>query len=110
MPDYREGIDNLGDTVTKEQVIKVVKLINALELAKREMKLEFIIAYQKEYADASMLPTLDSYPQPAALSSIVDYLHDDRALNQVIKEISIALKVTEDEIRMEIEKNSERLI
>jgi len=104
MPDYREGIDNLGDTVTKEQVIKVVKLINALELAKREMKLEFIIAYQKEYADASVLPTLDSYPQPAALSSIVDYLHDDRALNQVIKEISIALKVTEDEIRMEIEK------
>lgn len=100
MPDYREGIDNLGDTVTKEQVIKVVKLINALELAKPEMKLEFIIAYQKEYADASVLPTLDSYPQPAALSSIVDYLHDDTDLNQVIKEISIALKVTEDEIRM----------
>lgn len=104
MPDYREGIDNLGDTVTKEQVIQVVKLINALELAKREMKLEFIIAYQKEYADASVLPTLDSYPQPAALSSVVDYLHDDKALNQVIKEIAIALKVTEDEIRTEIEK------
>lgn len=104
MPDYREGIDNLGDTVTKEQVIQVVKLINALELAKREMKLEFIIAYQKEYADASVLPTLDSYPQPAALSSVVDYLHDDKALNQVIKEIAIALKVTEGEIRTEIEK------
>lgn len=104
MPDYREAIDKLGDSVTKEQVIKVVKLINALELAKREMKLEFIIAYQKEYADSSILPTLDNYPQPAALSSVVDYLQDDSALEQVIKEIAIALKVSEDEIRMEIEK------
>lgn len=104
MPNYREAIDKLGDSVTKEQVINVVKLINALELAKREMKLEFIIAYQKEYADSSILPTLDNYPQPAALSSVVDYLQDDSALEQVIKEIAIALKVSEDEIRMEIEK------
>ncbi|MGE7843525.1 S-layer homology domain-containing protein [Lysinibacillus sp. NPDC093712] len=102
LPEYIEGIGKLGDTVTKEQVIKVVKVISSLELAKREMKETFINAYEKEYM-ASDLPTLKNYPQPAALSSIVDYLHDEDALEKVISEIAIALNVTEDFIRSEIE-------
>ncbi len=102
LPEYIEGIGELGDTVTKEQVIEVVKLISSIELAKREMKESFINAYEKEYL-ASNLPTLKNYPQPAALSSIVEYLHDENALEKVISEIAIALNVTEEVIRSEIE-------
>ncbi|MFY0520543.1 S-layer homology domain-containing protein [Lysinibacillus sp. UGB7] len=102
MPEYQEEIGKLGDSVTKEQVIEVVKVINAIEFAKREMLPNYIAAYEKEYA-ASTLPTLHSYPQPTALSSVVDYLHDDNALEKVIQEIAVALKVSEEKIRAELE-------
>lgn len=102
LPEYIEEIGKLGDTVTKEQVIEVVKLISSIELAKREMQQKFISAYANEYT-ASTLPTLKNYPQPAALSSIVNYLHDDNALDTVISEMAIALNVTEDVIRSEID-------
>ncbi|UXJ71367.1 S-layer homology domain-containing protein [Lysinibacillus fusiformis] len=101
--EYLEEIGKLGDTVTKEQIIEIIKVINSLEISKREMLLPYIHAYGKEYA-AATLPTLHTYPQPRALSSVVDYLTDDDALEQVIQEIATALKVPEAEIRAEIEK------
>ncbi|MEB2282575.1 S-layer homology domain-containing protein [Lysinibacillus xylanilyticus] len=103
LPEYKEAIDKLGDTVTKEQVIQVIKLVNAIEIAKRTMQKSDIAAYENEYA-ASTLPTIKSYPQPTVFNSIVDYLQDDNALGNVIKELAVALKVTEDEIRAEVEK------
>lgn len=103
LPEYKDEIGKLGDSVTKEQIIQVIKLVNAIEMAKRTMQKSDINAYEKEYA-ASTLPTIKSYPQPTVFNSIVDYLHDDNVLGNVIKELAVALKVSEDEIRAEIEK------
>ncbi|MDD1504869.1 S-layer homology domain-containing protein [Lysinibacillus sp. CNPSo 3705] len=103
LPNYKEAIGKLGDTVTKQQVIEAIKLVNTLEMLKRTMQESDIAAYEKEYA-ASTLPTIKNYPQPTVFNSIVDYLHDDNALGNVIKELAVALKVSEDEVRAEIEK------
>lgn len=102
MDDYRKEIVKIGDSITKEQVIEIVKLISSLEEAKRSMSEADIATYQKLFAQ-STLPTKSELPAPTVLSSISEYLEEDSALENVITELALALNTDKDSIRSQIE-------
>ena len=101
MPDYMDEIDKIGESITKDQVIEVVRLINALEIAKRSMLIADIQAYANELS-ITTLPTKGNYPQPAVLSAINKYVQDDSELDNVITLIATELNRSPEEIRDEI--------
>lgn len=101
MPDYIDEMGEIGETITKDQVIEVVRLINKLEIAKRSMLNSDIQAYEKELSQTT-LPTKSNYPQPALLSAISEYVNNDNELENVISHMAAELNCSVEEIREEI--------
>ena len=103
MPDYREKLNSLGDSVTKELVVEIVQLVNKLEIAKRSMNAADIQVYQEAFANSTLSEKVE-LPAPTVLTSISNYLDNDDELDRVISELAISLNTDEATIRSQVEE------
>lgn len=101
---YLDIIGQIGEDVTKEQVIEATKLITNLEEAKRSMKEVDIKKYEASFTDSNVSSLVKAiYPVPTALSSIANYLEDDEALEIAIQEMADTMDKPLEEVEAEVQ-------
>lgn len=74
--DYIDEFKAIGDSITKEQVVEVVRIITALEKAKRSLIKKDIDVYETIYNYARNIIDVGKYPQPLFMHAIVKHINN----------------------------------
>lgn len=103
MDEYIDKIIEESDNLSKEKVIQIVKLLNALELSKRSMGIVDIKKYETEFDKAKSMMSVSKYPTPIFLLAIEKYITDDSIINDLIEIVAAETGKTIEEVQAEMD-------